>query len=116
MIIIIIIMIMIMIIIMLLLLLRLGYGELTALGGRQDRSYKGSFLRNMFHGQGTLDNGPQGRYSGMWHLGQKHGAGRSDFSDGGFFVGIYNVNVYKRGKLRTGNGDEYEGTFDEHGE
>ena len=51
----------------------------------------------------------------MWSLGVKHGAGRSDFEDGGFFVGVYDHGIFKRGKLRTGNGDEYEGTFDEHG-
>jgi len=72
-------------------------------------------MRGLYHGQGTLDNADQGRYSGMWRLGLKHGAGRTEFADGGVFVGIYNDNVYKRGKLRNGNGDEYEGTFDAHG-
>jgi hypothetical protein len=94
---------------------RAGAGEATNLEGRKGYSYKGQYLRGLHHGLGTLNNGAEGRYSGMWHLGLKHGAGRSDYSDGGFFVGIYKENVYHRGKLRTGNGDEYEGTFDAHG-
>jgi hypothetical protein len=69
----------------------------------------------MFHGQGTLEAGKNGKYSGMWKLGRKHGAGRTDFADGGFFVGIYSEDVFKRGKLRNGNGDDYDGTFDDHG-
>lgn len=75
----------------------------------------GGFVRDMLHGKGTLDRGSLGKYEGMWKLARKHGAGRTDYEDGGYFIGIYNEGVYKRGKLSTGNGDTYEGEFDDHG-
>lgn len=50
-------------------------------------------MDNMFHGNGTLNDGDGGHYEGRFERGKKEGYGIQHFFDGGFYKGNWHNNL-----------------------
>ena len=86
---------------------------------KNGNTYIGQFKGGKRNGEGEMSyvNPPEkrphdiGEYKGSWKRDKREGIGKMEYTNGSHFEGIWRKDEKYKGKLNTGAGEIYEGTF-----